>query len=118
MLTRAWKLGLPIQPSEGYRVGLRVRWLSGNIWNLKSVYSGQGELDIPTRTSATLAFMTEFLRPQTTLDLADIHGMRPLLAEMNKSLVPHTKNRVRRLRPRRGDGARSAVRGVDMWPPS
>jgi predicted ATP-grasp superfamily ATP-dependent carboligase len=97
MLVRAWALSLPLPRVTGYRTGQRMRWLAGDIWNLKCVFDSQGRPDIPPRGRATARFLVDFARPGNTLDVFDRSDIKPALAEMNKVVFRHAARRVQRL---------------------
>ena len=94
-----WKVTGDLHEVAAYRVGRRLRWLTGDIWHLKCVYSDQGEPDVPSRASATAAFVLDWFRPGINLDVVDALDMRPALAEFNKMVLRHGMNRVRRHSP-------------------
>jgi len=96
-LVHAWKLGRLSEEPANYQIGRRLRWLSGDVWNLKCAFEMQGHPDIPSRLSATTTFLRDFLRPASTIDLIDSSDMRPAFAEFNKVVVHHGMRRVRSL---------------------
>ena len=59
--------GRPLQEVGGYEVGRRLRWLPGDIWNLRSVFGSQGQPDVPSRGRAVAAFVGDFRRLSTTV---------------------------------------------------
>jgi predicted ATP-grasp superfamily ATP-dependent carboligase len=93
-----WKTGEPLTDQTSYRVGRRLRWLAGDVWNLKCVWDSQGQTDVPQRGRATATFLLDFLRPANKLDIVDRGDLRPAIAEMDKVVLRHAKGRVRRLR--------------------
>lgn len=92
-----WKVGRRLQETTTYRVGRRLRWLGGDIWNIKSVFENQGQPDVPPRWSALARFLLEFARPGDILDGMELDDMGPALSEMNKTVLRHTISRVRNI---------------------
>ena len=96
-----WKLDRALEEHATYRVGQRLRWLAGDVWNLKCVFENQGRPDVPPWPTAAATFVADFVRP-TQVDGFELGDMRPLLAEMDKLVLRHSLGRVRRLfSPRR-----------------
>jgi hypothetical protein len=91
-----WKLGATLPDISSYEVGRRMRWLPGDIWNLKCVYDSQGHPDVPGRARATATFLLDFLRPANTIDVVDRHDLRPAWSEMNRIVFAHASRRIRR----------------------
>ena len=79
-----WKLHSHLEEAGGYAVGKRLRWLAGDVWNLKCVFENQGHPDVPSRQSAIASFITDFLSGDTVLDGVELGDLRPMLAELNK----------------------------------
>ena len=98
-LTYAWATGAPLQTVTSYQVGSRLRWLAGDIWNLKCVFDSQGQPDAPRRGQAVTRFLADFVRRPSALDLRALTDMRPGLAEMHKSVLVHAHGRIRRSSP-------------------
>jgi predicted ATP-grasp superfamily ATP-dependent carboligase len=94
-----WKLDFPLEETATYRVGKRLRWLAGDVWNIKCVFEHQGQPDIPPRLGATANFLLDFIRPENTLDGLELGDMRPALAEMNKIVFRHSLGRMRKFPP-------------------
>jgi predicted ATP-grasp superfamily ATP-dependent carboligase len=99
MLTHDWKVEGSLREVTSYRVGHRLRWLAGDVWNLKCVFDSQGRLDVPPRSRAAADFVLDFVRPANRLDVIDLSDMRPALAEMNRLVLRHGARRVRNLAP-------------------
>src|SRR5258708_14779593 len=57
-----WKMGFQLDETTSYRLGMRLRWLAGDIWNIKSVFENQGQPDVPSRGSALANFLLDFVR--------------------------------------------------------
>jgi predicted ATP-grasp superfamily ATP-dependent carboligase len=92
-----WQLGHQLEEVRTYRVGRRLRWLAGDVWNLKCVFESQGQPDVPKRGVAAADFLLDFIRPGTDVDVLDARDMRPAFSEMNKIVVGHALNRVHKL---------------------
>jgi len=76
-----WAAGEPLEPQAGYRVGLRMRWLRGDMRWLRDNRRRAGRPDSVGRAAAALTFATEFLRTPR-LDAYDPRDLAPLLAEL------------------------------------
>jgi len=98
-LLRNWALGYPLEEVTTFQVGRRLRWLVGDIWNLKCVFDSQGRPDTPPRGRAAASFLLDFVRPANRLDVVDVGDMRPALSEMNKIVLRHGIRRVRQFPP-------------------
>jgi predicted ATP-grasp superfamily ATP-dependent carboligase len=94
-----WKVEGRLEQVAGYAIGKRLRWLAGDVWNLKCVFEMQGHPDIPPRHVAAARFLADFLRPFSRLDGVQLDDMRPIIAELNKILLRHGMRRVRNLLP-------------------
>jgi predicted ATP-grasp superfamily ATP-dependent carboligase len=92
-----WKMGCRLEETTSYRIGQRLRWLAGDIWNIKSVFENQGQPDVPSRRSALASFLLDFVRRGNKLDGIELGDMGPALSEMNKTVLRHTLRRVRNL---------------------
>jgi predicted ATP-grasp superfamily ATP-dependent carboligase len=57
-----WSTGLPVQGAAGYRSGVRMRWLRGDVRWLRENYGRAGRPDSVSRTRALLIFGAEFAR--------------------------------------------------------
>jgi predicted ATP-grasp superfamily ATP-dependent carboligase len=82
-----WALGRPLQPVESYRVGKRLRWLSGDIWNLNQTIDHQGQPDVPPRGRAIRTFFTDFALRPSKLDYVSVRDMRPALVEFRHVVI-------------------------------
>lgn len=97
-LVYAWATGAPLREVEGYRIGRRLRWLSGDIWNLKCAFDSQGQPDVPPRGKALATFFGDFVLRPATLDFVDPRDMLPAIVEMRESVGQHMLGRFGRLR--------------------
>jgi predicted ATP-grasp superfamily ATP-dependent carboligase len=76
-----WATGLPIDRVDGYRTGVRTRWLQGDMRWLANNQRRVGRPDSVSRTRALRIFTTEFIRTRH-YDCLDRHDMGPALAEL------------------------------------
>jgi len=79
MLIHRWAAGRPLSPVRGYRTGVRVRWLGGDVRWLCAVIQKQGLPDSPPTARAVGTFSRDFLRP-AAYDYVDPRDVRPLVA--------------------------------------
>lgn len=86
LLIWKWATGQPIQPVLSYRVGVRTRWLSGDLRWLRRNLSQAGRPDTVSASRAIWAFLSEFARTRH-YDYVDRHDMRPALAELRQTTV-------------------------------
>ena len=77
-LVYARAAGEPVPHVSGYRTGIRMRWLGGDLLWLRSVLREQGRLDVPNRRDGLAAFLGDFLR-STSYDYVDIVDPRPAI---------------------------------------
>jgi predicted ATP-grasp superfamily ATP-dependent carboligase len=96
-MTYDWKLDRPLAEVTTYQVGKRLRWLAGDVWNLKCVFDNQGHPDLPPRLNALATFVLDCLRPANKLDGIEFDDLRPALAEMNKIVLQPGVSRLRSL---------------------
>jgi hypothetical protein len=94
-------LGGTLHEATAYRTGRRLRWLGGDIWNLKCAFDSQGQLDVPPRGRAVTTFLSDFVLRPSAIDLVEAGDMRPAIAEMHKTVLLHAKGRLRKARPAR-----------------
>jgi glutathione synthase/RimK-type ligase-like ATP-grasp enzyme len=78
MLIHRWAAGRPLAPIPGYRVGVRVRWLGGDVRWLRAVIRDRGLPDSPPAAKAVGTFSRDFLRP-AAYDYANARDVRPLV---------------------------------------
>ena len=60
-----WAAGEELEPVDDYRVGVRARWLGGDLSWLKHCLAWPDDPDAPSRPKAIAQFAAEFLRPAT-----------------------------------------------------
>ena len=78
LMTWQWAAGLPIDHVEGYRTGVRTRWLLGDFRWLWDNQRRVGRPDSVSRVSALWTFATEFIRTRhyDNLDWRDLGPVR------------------------------------------
>jgi predicted ATP-grasp superfamily ATP-dependent carboligase len=95
-LLYAWATGRPMEPVENYRVGKRLRWLSGDIWNLNQTLDHQGQPDVPPRGRAIRTFFTDFALRPSALDFISLRDPRPALVEFRHVVLRPLLRKVRK----------------------
>ncbi len=73
-----WASGGRLHEQVGYRTGVHMRWLGGDLSWLKNVLVNQGHPDAPPRGRAVGIFLGDFLRPMS-YDYVDLRDPRPAL---------------------------------------
>jgi cation diffusion facilitator CzcD-associated flavoprotein CzcO/predicted ATP-grasp superfamily ATP-dependent carboligase len=73
-----WASGGRLYEQVGYRTGVHMRWLGGDLSWLKNVLIHQGHPDAPPRGRAIGIFLGDFLRPMS-YDYIDLRDPRPAL---------------------------------------
>jgi predicted ATP-grasp superfamily ATP-dependent carboligase len=112
-LLYSWALGKPLREVTSYHVGRRLRWLSGDLWNLKQTFNGRRRPDTPSPGRAVATFLFDFVRRPSTLDVVDSSDLMPALFEMRHTLAELLERasrsalgRWRRMPERRNGSAR------------
>jgi predicted ATP-grasp superfamily ATP-dependent carboligase len=62
-LVFSWAAGEPLKPVSRYRVGVRMRWLSGDLLWLRATLRSQGRPDTVPAGRAVRTFIADSLRP-------------------------------------------------------
>lgn len=86
LLLYQWAAGLPMRHQNAYRVGLRVRWLGGDIRWLRTSLRSQGRPDVPAARDAVARFVGEFFR-RGSYDYLDRSDMRPAMVATREFVV-------------------------------
>jgi predicted ATP-grasp superfamily ATP-dependent carboligase len=76
-----WATGQQVQRSTSYRVGIRTRWLQGDIWWLGANLSRVGRPDSEPIGRALLLFIGEFVRTRR-YDYFNLRDPKPGLTEL------------------------------------
>jgi predicted ATP-grasp superfamily ATP-dependent carboligase len=76
-----WAAGHTVPESTDYRIGVRTRWLHGDMRWLRDNQRRVGRPDSVSRTRALATFAAEFLRTRH-FDCVDWRDLRPALAEL------------------------------------
>jgi predicted ATP-grasp superfamily ATP-dependent carboligase/thioredoxin reductase len=93
MLLHRWASGEELQETSGYRVGLSMRWLGGDLSWLFSVLGQRSGPDVPSRPRALSMFAADFARP-LGYDYVDRGDPRPGLvaaAGLARRVGRHTR---------------------------
>ena len=108
-LLHDWASGQPLQEAAGYREGLRMRWLGGDLSWLKSVMGDRRGPDVPSRPRALAMFAADFARPMH-YDYLDHGDPRPALTAAS-GMARRVRNGNHRPSSARAAGANA--RGFD-----
>jgi predicted ATP-grasp superfamily ATP-dependent carboligase len=101
-----WATGQPVQPVQDYRIGVRTRWLGGDLrWLFANILRPSRLGRVPT-TRALWQFASEFARTRH-YDYIDRHDIRPALAEMQDT-VAFARNQWAK-RKQRSDDRKTSV---------
>jgi predicted ATP-grasp superfamily ATP-dependent carboligase len=95
-LLHAWAAGEPLREITSYRVGRRLRWLSGDVWYLKCVLEGPGRPDTPSFPRAVATFFYDFIRRPSALDGIDVGDLVPGLYELQHGVMQPVLGRARK----------------------
>jgi predicted ATP-grasp superfamily ATP-dependent carboligase len=73
LLLQDWAVGAPLRRVDGYRVGVRLRWLGGDLRWMRESWRAPGRPDVPGVGRALGTVLTDTLRPSAYdyLDLGD-----------------------------------------------
>ena len=96
-LVYAWASGAPISDVSGYRVGRRLRWLSGDIQHLKCVFKSPYAIDTPPRSRAAVQFFADFALRPSAIDFLDPLDMGPAIMDMRQIVVDPGLKKLRTL---------------------
>jgi predicted ATP-grasp superfamily ATP-dependent carboligase len=96
-----WATGQPLTEVKTYRTGRRLRWLAGDIWNLKATFNYQGLPDVPRGGQAVATFFLDFIRRPSALDPIHVRDMRPAFVELHRTLVMPYQEKLKRMRSKR-----------------
>jgi predicted ATP-grasp superfamily ATP-dependent carboligase len=92
LLIWQWAAGLPVDRVEGYRTGVRTRWLHGELRWLRDNYRRVGRPDSVSRSRALWLIASEFVRTRH-YDCFDPHDPRPILADLRNTAAIVLKSR-------------------------
>jgi predicted ATP-grasp superfamily ATP-dependent carboligase len=79
LLVYKWARGMKLAPTRRYRVGVRMRWLGGDVRWLARTMSHQQDPDAVPPRAAVSQFGRDFLRP-AYYDYLDVRDPRPAIA--------------------------------------
>jgi predicted ATP-grasp superfamily ATP-dependent carboligase len=88
-----WAAGHTVPESTDYRIGVRTRWLHGDMRWLRDNQRRVGRPDSVSRTRALATFAAEFLRTRH-FDCVDWRDLRPALAELRATARAVLKSRT------------------------
>jgi predicted ATP-grasp superfamily ATP-dependent carboligase len=100
-LLYAWAAGMPLEDVRGYRTGLRVRWLGGDVDWLREVMASQGRPDIPPLGEAVATFARDFARP-VSYDYVDLRDPLPAVTAARSAVSGVARRRLQRHHLRAG----------------
>jgi predicted ATP-grasp superfamily ATP-dependent carboligase len=92
-----WKLGGTLREVGDYEVGRRLRWLPGDIWHLRSVFTSQDQPGMPGRGRSVLGFFGDFRHVSTQFDVVERGDLRPALEDFGGTVLHHAKGRLRKM---------------------
>jgi predicted ATP-grasp superfamily ATP-dependent carboligase len=97
LLLYRWAAGEQLRASTGYRTGLRMRWLGGDVEWLRETLRGQGRPDIDPAAQAVARFVADTMRPMS-YDYMALDDLRPALVASASWLRTARRSMLRRLR--------------------
>jgi predicted ATP-grasp superfamily ATP-dependent carboligase len=106
LLIWQWATGLPVDRVEGYRTGVRTRWLHGDLRWLRDNHRRPGRPDSVSRARALWIFAAEFARTRH-YDCFDRHDLRPVMAELRSTATVVVTSRNARA-PQKDTGRKGA----------
>jgi predicted ATP-grasp superfamily ATP-dependent carboligase len=95
-LLHSWAVGAPLQKVTSYRVGLRQRWLVGDLENLRCTFAALKRPDASSPAQAVATFLFDFVRRPSQLAVVDARDMMPALVELRHAVIEPTLKRVYR----------------------
>lgn len=87
-----WAAGCDVAGSDGYRAGVRMRWLGGDLRWLRQTISSPPGPDVPPWPRAVGTFAGAFLTT-AAYDYLDVHDLRPVLVAARQD-VRHLRRRA------------------------
>jgi hypothetical protein len=101
-----WARGAPLTRVKGYRTGVRLRWLPGDLRWLRETWQNPQHPDAPSVPRAATAIVVDTVRP-SAYDLVDVHDLRPAARMVAKLLGRRGSDSVKRSSTSWRDGRRS-----------
>jgi predicted ATP-grasp superfamily ATP-dependent carboligase len=83
-LLRMWAVGLTVPETWHYAVGVRQRWLAGDVESLKGVLKGGRGFDVPSRPRALATFAADFILRPAAFDVFDLRDAAPGVVEFRE----------------------------------
>jgi predicted ATP-grasp superfamily ATP-dependent carboligase len=87
-----WATGQPVTPAADYAIGVRTRWLRGDMRWLHETYARPGRPDSVSRSRALWMFGTEFVKT-IHYDCLDRGDLGPALAELRNTAIAVRRTR-------------------------
>jgi glycosyltransferase involved in cell wall biosynthesis/predicted ATP-grasp superfamily ATP-dependent carboligase len=81
VLLHAWARGERAAPSRGYRVGVRMRWLGGDVRWLRDTIALRGRPEVPPPGRALVSFALDSVRP-AAYDYASASDPEPVVVAL------------------------------------
>ncbi len=100
LLMWQWATGRPVERVAGYRTGVRVRWLTGDLRWLARNLRDPSKSDAMPAGQAIRTFLGSFADRQS-YDFLDWRDPMPLVAEFGRMASKHGASYMRRMVPRR-----------------
>jgi cation diffusion facilitator CzcD-associated flavoprotein CzcO len=114
-LLYAWASGAPLTRVAGYRLGVRLRWLGGELDWLHHAFARPGEPDVPRAGAAVCGFAADFLRP-SGYDYLDRRDPGPALRAVRTALRDARRDRASRVGRSRTGGLDTDVAVIGAGP--
>jgi predicted ATP-grasp superfamily ATP-dependent carboligase len=97
LLLQRWAAGEALRPVAGYRLGVRMRWLGGDLSRLAEAARGQRGPDTPPLGRELAVAVRDTLRP-SGYDYVDPGDLRPALVAAGTKLAAYGTRAARRIR--------------------
>jgi predicted ATP-grasp superfamily ATP-dependent carboligase len=93
LLLWQWATGQPVDHIASYRIGLKTRWLRGDMRWLRDNFRRVGRPDSASNGRALWTFVSEFIKTPR-LDTLDLRDLGPFIAEARVTLASIRKTRA------------------------
>jgi predicted ATP-grasp superfamily ATP-dependent carboligase len=90
-----WGMGLPLEAVEGYRIGRRLRSISGDMWYLHHAFDGHPHPDVMRPGKALRTVISDFVVHPSRLDGISLSDPQPGLTEVQQAFQLHAWPRIR-----------------------
>jgi predicted ATP-grasp superfamily ATP-dependent carboligase len=95
VLLTDWARGHTLQKVDGYRVGVRLRWVGGELRWLRESWRARGHPDVPPVRRAAAALLADTLRP-SAYDLFDSRDPVPAIRMIANAVSPNRRRPEKR----------------------